>query len=83
MSQRTVINKALGALHCTQDAHKAWFGAYPRGYVDKVFLRNWKELNHLAHAYTATFKELEFKGTPSSCLKRVELNNNQAFPVTA
>lgn len=82
MSQRTVINKALGALHCTQNAHQAWFKAYPRGYLDKVFLRNWQELNHLAHAYTATFKELGLSGNPSSCLKRVELNNNQPFPST-
>jgi len=82
MSERTVINKAIGALHCTQGAHPSWFGAYPRGYIDKIFLRNWRELNHLAHAYTATFKELKLKGTPSSVLKRVELNNDQAFPCT-
>lgn len=83
MSARIVINKALGAWHCTINVHPEWFGAYPKGYIDKIFLRNWQELDNLKLACNATFKELNFKGTPGSVLKRVELNFNQAYPKEA
>lgn len=76
----TEVNKALGALHCTENVHGSWFGAYPRGYIDKVFMRKWQELNHLGNAYGATFKELKIKGPVCSVLKRTELDSNQPYP---